>query len=341
MEWVQLELTVCLGMMMKALINKNGDDAYFDRLLSYFQSQFLEKIMNMVPIRHSVFLVKTEKNTYIIKGYHTNSRLRLQEAFTATLRKEGFLKTYLFVSPPIKAPLFFEGTYFGCIEYIVPNKTSFSYQLQKNREEGLGLLEQFHLVTATFEARYRTLLPKAHLIKKWKERSNIFINNLPFLGHFINDTFLSEMLSWANWSIAGMEKNCAFFCTEPYVILHGDVAHHNFLRDSGGNLHLIDFDLISIGPNSFDLLQYANRILPFIDWSFDQLESYPQIKRFLDEDAFLFALAYPVDIFREWNRVIREKTYTENVKIKQVMDLTIGQFYARKQFINYLKRKVT
>jgi len=332
---------VCHGTLMKAMINKNGDDAYFDRLLSYFQSQFLEKIIRMYPIRHSVFFVKTEKNTYIIKGYQTNKRLRLQEAFTATLRKEGFLKTYLFLTPPVKEHLFFEGIYFGCTEYIVPNKTAFSYHLQKNREEGLELLEQFHTVTATFEARYRTLLPRARLIEKWGERSNIFSTNLPFLKYFINEPYLSEILSWANWSLAGMEKNRDYFYNEPFVILHGDVAHHNFLRDAVGNLHLIDFDLISIGPHSYDFLQYSNRILPFIDWSFDRLQGLSKINRLLHDDAFLFALGYPADIFREWNRMIREKSHTDKGKIKHVMDLTIGQYYARKQFIDHLKRKVT
>lgn len=146
------------------------------------------------------------------------------------------------------------------------------------------------------------------------------------------------MLAWAEWSLAGMEKFQQFFKKEPYVILHGDVAHHNFLRDGNGTLRLIDFDLISIGPASYDYLQYANRILPYIDWSFDKLVQYPQIRRFLKEKAFLYALAYPADIFREWNRMIREKSYSDNMKFKQVMDLTINQFYARKKFIEHLKK---
>jgi thiamine kinase-like enzyme len=332
---------VCRGTLMKAMINNKGDDAYFDRLLSYFQLQFYEKIIRMVAIRHSVFYVKTEKNTYIIKGYNSNSKLKLQEAFTATLRKEGFLKTYHFLSSPVKEPLFFEETYFGIIEYIVPNKTAFSYHSQKNREEGLELLEQFHLVTATFEARYHSLLPKAHLFKKWCERSKIFLGNLPFLNYFIHEPVLSEMVSWAEWSLAGMEKIRGNYSHQPFVILHGDVAHHNFLRNSHGILHLIDFDLISIGPHSLDFLQYANRILPFIDWSFGRLESHQQIQRFLQDDSFLFALAFPADIFREWNRIIREKTFDDHLKMKQVMDLTMGQYHARKQFIDHLKRKVT
>lgn len=317
--------------------NKKGDDDYFDRLLSYFQSKFYDRILQMIPIRKAVIFLRTDKNDYVIKGYHSNSRLRLQEAFTATLKKEGFKKTYLFLTSPVRDQLFFEGTYFGCMEYIPPNKNVFSFHTHKNRQEGMELLEQFHQTTASFESRYRTLLPKGHLIEKWTERLNVFSNNLPYLGYFINEPFISEMLSWAKWSLKGMENNRVFFQKEPTVILHGDVAHHNFLRDTEGQLHLIDFDLISIGPASFDYLQYANRILPFIDWSFERLSSHKQIKKYLHEEAFLFALAYPADIFREWNRMIREKSYTDHTKYKYVMDLTISQFYARKKFIDHVK----
>lgn len=320
--------------------NKKGDDDYFDRLLSYFQSQFSERIIQMVPIRSSVIFLRTDKNNYVIKGYHTNSRLRLQEAFTATLKKEGFKKTYLFLTTPVREQLFFEGTYFGCMEYIPPNRNVFTFHTYKNRQEGIDLLEQFHQTTATFESRYRTLLPKGQLIEKWTERFNVFSNNLPYIRYFINESFLSEMLSWAKWSLEGMEKSRIFFQKEATVILHGDVAHHNFLRDTGGQLNLIDFDLISIGPASFDYLQYANRILPYIDWSFESLVSLKQMNKYLHEKAFLFALAYPADIFREWNRTIREKSYTDHTKYKQLMDLSIRQFYARKKFIDHLKELV-
>ncbi|MFZ7945535.1 MULTISPECIES: aminoglycoside phosphotransferase family protein [Bacillaceae] len=328
---------------MKAIntsINNTGDDDNFDRLLSYFQSQFFEKIIQFVPIRKSVFLVKTDKHTYILKGYNTNSRLRLQEAFTATLRKEGFHKTYLFLVPPAKEQLFIDGKYFGCIEYINPNKTAFTYQTQKNRLEGIELLEQFHQTTAAFESRYRRIIPKGHLLEKWTERLQLFLNNFSFLKYFMNDPFLSEIAAWGNWALIGMEKHRSYFQKEPYVILHGDVAHHNFIRDKNGRLHLIDFDLISVGPPALDYLQYANRILPYIDWSFDKLGSFPQLQKYLRDEAFLYALAYPADIFREWNRLIREKLYTDPVKLRQVMDLSISQFYTRKKFVDRLQEIV-
>lgn len=330
-------------MMMKAMsmtFNNNGDDDYFNRLLSYFRTQFHENIIDMVPFRKSVILLKTDKNTYMLKGYHSNNRLKLQEVFTTTLRKEGFSNSSIFVHPALKEPLFFEGIYFGCMEYIYPSKLPFSYKTQKNRLEGLELLVQFHQITGTFESRYRTLVPKSDIIEKWKERYKLFSKNLPFLKYFIDDAFLTEMLEWANWSLSGMDHNRTSYGNEPHVILHGDVANHNFLRDTYGRLNLIDFDLISIGPASLDYLQYANRILPYLEWSFERLTDFPIFENQLEEKSFLYALAFPADVFREWNRLIREKLYTNQLKFNQVIDLTISQFYSRKKFINTLKKQL-
>jgi thiamine kinase-like enzyme len=340
MEWANQEAMACRGMLMKAMINRHGDDSYQNRLFSYFQTQFEEKILQMQPIRKWVFLMRTEKDTYVLKGY-SRSKLKLQEAFTDTLRKEGFLNTYQFVTPNAKEQLYFEGTYFGCTRYIQHNQAAFSFHAHKNRQEGIDLLQQFHKVTHTFESRYRTLLPKGKIIDKWQERQTIFANNYPVLKFYLSKSSIQEMLSWAKWSLEGMEKNQSYFINEPYVILHGDVAHHNFLRDTKGKLYLIDFDLVNIGPATLDFLQYANRILPSIEWSFEKLKKYSVYRVYLRDEAFLYALAFPADIFREWNRAVREYSYSDHPKMQQLLDLTIGQFHERRKFVEQLKRKIT
>lgn len=340
MTQVLMECPETMTKVVKPSKDRYGDDAYYNRLFSYFRSQLKEKIKEMVPLQRSVLLLKTEQHLYVVKGYQSNQRLKIQEAFTSTLRKEGFMNTYVFLQSPAKEQLFFEGSYFGLIEYIPQNKAAFTFQTPKNRRDGLDLLEKFHHATVSFETRYRRLLPKADLIGKWTERLEIFSNNLPFLMYFMNEPFISEIVSWANWSVKGMEANRDYFEEEPFVILHGDVAHHNFLRNEDGKLYIIDFDLISIGPRVLDYLQYANRILPYLDWSIDKLGSLKQMRKFLHDNSFLYALAYPTDIFREWNRLIREQSYSDPHKLQQVMDLSIGQFYSRKKFISRLKSMV-
>lgn len=328
-------------MTMKAMtFNNRGGDDYFDRLLCFLDGQFNKKITKMVQLRDTVFLVKTKKETYVVKAYSSNRKLTLQEAFTATLRKEGFTKSYLYLDHSKQSPPIFEGKFFGCMEYLEPSEKTFNYRSYKNQSEGLDLLKEFHMVTSSIVSRYSTLVPKIDIEEKWIERFDKFKKNIPVIRYFLKEPFINEMLDWANWSLSGMKEDQELFLAEPHVILHGDVAHHNFLRTSSGELKLIDFDLICIGPECIDLLQYANRILPHISWSYDFLGKHKQIEKYLDKKTFLYALAFPADIFREWNRHLREKSVSNPQNYKQVIELTLEQFYLRRQFVKKLKERI-
>ena len=61
---------------------------------------------------------------------------------------------------------------------------------------------------------------------------------------------------------------------------------------SKGELYLIDFDLISIGPIMADYLQYANRILPFLNWSLPNLATYKQIQPIFSNRYFCMRLLF-------------------------------------------------
>jgi thiamine kinase-like enzyme len=326
--------------MKRTVKGRRGDD-YFNRLLSYFRRKFTERIVKMTPIRDSVFIIETDKGMYVIKGYPKYSKLKLQETFTATLRQEGFKRTYLYLQHLAYDQLIFNNEYFGCMEYLSPHQTAFSFHSHVNRKEGLQLLNEFHRVTASCVKRYKTLIPVNNILEKWKSRLASFQKNRPAIRYYINDKYIDEVINWAEWSLKGIESNEKFFLAKPHVILHGDVAHHNFLRDSSGKLNLIDFDLIGIGPECLDYLQYANRILPYINWSADQLFQYPQLKKFATEKAFLYALAYPTDILREWNRVMKDNNTVYSSYYKQVIDLTFDKFQLRRQFIEKLKTMIS
>ncbi len=84
-----------------------------------------------------------------------------------------------------------------------------------------------------------------------------------------------------------LEGEHHYFLDQPHCIIHGDVAHHNFIRGKDEALSLIDFDLIGIAPSYLDLLQYCNRILPSLNWSAPALFSYKQIQPFEYEKSFL------------------------------------------------------
>ena len=86
-------------------------------------------------------------------------------------------------------------------------------------------------------------------------------------------------------------------------------------------------EVLSIGTPRSDYLQYANRILPFLHWSFQDLAKYKELAIYMNEKGFIYALAFPTDLFREWNRAIREQTYLQPAKIQQLLEITVQLYF--------------
>jgi hypothetical protein len=314
---------------------QRGDDGEDIRLLSSFQNQFPYRIRGLYRLRNQIFLIDTVKGRFVLKGYSSYSSLKLQEAFTASLKTNGFQQTYSFIHTNLDS-IAYRNKYYGCLEYIDPHPKVFSYQNEKDRREGLILLEKYHHTTEQCIQSYQTILPVFDIERKWLERYNVFKNNLSIISPYILQSVLQEWLHWAEWSLNGIQQNSDGL-KEPFVILHGDVAHHNFIRKRDGKLYLIDFDLISMGPQNIDLLQYANRILPFLNWDMNALFQYEGLKKLFQKPVYLYALGYPTDLFREWNRLIREGM-ADPKKLQLVVNQSLVNLEHRRKFIDDLKK---
>ncbi|WP_147532483.1 phosphotransferase [Bacillus marasmi] len=314
-----------------------GDDVFNSRLLSILNKSVPFTVFKVKKIRENVYYIDTDRRAYILKGYSSLHRLHLQEAFTSSLKKHGFLQTYSFLRFS-ENPVYFNKKYWGWIEYLEPHRESFSYLSEANRTAGLELLHSFHLTTKQFAKSFEQVIPPFQLLEKWQDRFHQFVKNKPVIENYLPVSMYRELLEWGNLALAGMKReNMEFGDDSQPVILHGDVAHHNFLKSKSGKLNLIDFDLISIGHESADLLQYANRILPYLNWSLQNLANHPLFQHYLQHRAFLYALMYPTDIFREWNRIIKNGSCYRPKKLIQTIELTTNQYQQRQQFLKELK----
>lgn len=321
-------------------INNRGDDLFHNRLFSYLQNQLPISIEKITPIRNKVFYIKATEQEFILKGFSTYPRLRQQEEFLSSLKNIGFQNTYCFYSIAKNPPLHFENTFYGCLEYIHSSERTFTYKNKDDQLDGLKILKQFHSATGKIVNQFEHDLPVFKQFGKWNERAAIFLNHLPVIRYFVQKEIMNELLIWADWSLKGLLNESDYFQNGKKVILHGDVAHHNFLRTNKDDIYIIDFDLISIGNPQSDFVQYANRILPYLDWSYKKLEEFEILQPFLQDKGFLYALAYPTDIFREWNRAIRDGTHFQEGKIQQLLKLTVDQFKGRQEFFNVLREKI-
>ncbi|GAM16169.1 aminoglycoside phosphotransferase family protein [Mesobacillus selenatarsenatis] len=324
---------------MNINIKRGGDDYFFNRLFSYLTSELDVEIKEITQLRGNVYLVETVKTRFILKGYKDLRKLKVQEAFTSSLRKSGFHHSYRFYNQN-KDPLYFQGSYYGCIEYIDHHENRFDYGVKADREKGVELLNSFHDHTSVLVPSYAAMLPKTDLAKKWRHRKTEFTKNLSRVNFYVEKAITDELLEWADFSLRNFVNLKNELEAGPPTILHGDVAHHNFLRSKEGKLHLIDFDLISSGSRAYDMLQYANRILPFLDWQFESLEKINHLNKWLDSDAFLYGLLYPADILREWNRLLRDRSQTHPYSLATIVEMTVGQFQQRKQFQEEVKTRL-
>lgn len=318
--------------------NTSGDDLVLNRLFSYLKEELVTPIESIQPIRKNVYLLQTNNQLVVLKGFSHLRKLEIQKAFASSLRQEGFRYSYIFQNLEKDAPLFLDGTYYGCLEHIPQSSSSpFSYESEIERKDGLRLLEEFHQTTGKLSRRYQTVLKEYNLMLKWRERAARFINNLSVIKFFVQQEILNEVLEWADFSLKGLESEITLLNSHDPVILHGDLAHHNFIRGIDSKLYIIDFDLVSIGSPACDYLQYCNRILPSLEWSLNELTKYDQIQPFLNNRGFLYALIFPTDIFREWNRLIKARQYSSTFQVRQVLDLTVRQFFNRQNFVEQIK----
>lgn len=315
------------------VIKGKGDDYFYYRLLSLLKKSIPYPIKEISKLRKSVYLIKSEPFWFIVKGYSSYQKLKAQEAFTNSLLQEGFTETYRFYVFK-KEPLIIDEQLFGIIEYIKPSEKLFSYTSKGNRKEAIDLLEKYYKTSENLVDIYKYIIPEHYMLKKWLERREQFKRNIPIIRYFLDEQYIQWIEHWADWSLASLEKDGSCFLEGKKVVLHGDVAHHNFLRGENNSLYLIDFDLISIGPKSVDYVQLANRFLPHIDWSFSQLEKMPIFNEFVKNKAFLSALVYPSDLLREWNRFIRQNNFSQKLLENYMVPLTTNQFAKRKKFVD-------
>jgi len=300
-----------------------GDSGLRKQVASCLKKAGME-LRRLTRLRENVYIIKTNKNKYLLKGFGSTKKLKSQVLLTTQLKANRFSKTYDFIQ---NLESFWYNDYlFAWIEFLPGNKRKFTFSSRTSRQEGLLLLENFHGSTRTF---YKSIpIKKFDQLEKWHERFDEFKQNTEIVKKYVSKDVIQTWLKWGKMSLKGLEKYEADLYDESPCIVHGDVAHHNFFYKDDGSLYLIDFDLISIASPLIDYLQYSNRIMPDISGS-SELWDYKQLRKYKDNPAFLYALLFPTDIFREWNRLVRENAFHNNSYLHSVWKLTVEELSKR------------
>ncbi|SFC53745.1 Phosphotransferase enzyme family protein [Bacillus sp. OV322] len=325
-------------MQMKAMsFNFGGDSVFYTRLLSYLKENGI-LLESLKHIRSHVFILKCHNaEPMILKRFDSAGDWENQKLLTSLLKERGFYKTYDIYDIP---PFYYEYGVFGCIQYLEPASRPFHFSDSRDRSEGLSLLDEFHAISSQLPREFSVRIHRFRQIDKWQERLQAFRQNFQNVSRYVSDSILKSWLSWGEWALQGMRDHQYDLCAEENVIIHGDCAHHNFLRSKEGELFLIDFDLISSAPAMMDDLQYCNRILSYLENPAEELWTYPEINRYKNNTAFLYALTYPADVFREWNRLIRENQLGNGAQLHHIWKLTVEEYPKRMKMNAGISQKI-
>ncbi|TYS19603.1 aminoglycoside phosphotransferase family protein [Rossellomorea vietnamensis] len=313
-------------MKMTSKIDMTSGDGFQNRLLFLLKSKLGSQTLTLRKIKEGKWKVQTDYGNWFLKLYSSSRRLELQKEVMEELSKEGFIKIPSFHPIHQTDSIVIDGKAAGLTKWI-NTVGNFTYHTYSERQEALAVLEKFHRISrAALMRKEFNSLKDQRLLEKWRARLDEFVGNRQKLSVLVPLEVIDTYILLGEQALAGMVKSG--FSEEP-CILHGDLAHHNFLRDTNQELLIIDLDLISSGPPEVDYIQFANRIFPHINWSLDLLWKHGQLSKYKESSTFLHSILYSSDIFREWNRFFRESRSYQKSVWYYLIDLTLYQFQSR------------
>ncbi|MBO0994069.1 phosphotransferase [Bacillus sp. SD088] len=307
------------------------------RLLLLLRENFELPFIRIKPIKKMVWQASTKNQHWILKEFSTLSLFKRQVFFTEELKENGFTQTYS-IHPK---PIILSDRVFGLIQFIEAGSGgNVNYQHRSDIKDVFLLLQTYHQATSNISNTVREQMPVFEQINKWKKRLTDFRQTLSLYTQHPLRPQLSYFADLGDWALDKMQKQASFFTEEPHCIIHGDVASHNFIRDKKNRLWLIDFDLIALAPAHIDYLQLSNRILPHLNWELERLISFQPIQPFQTKAAFITALVYPTDIFREWLHFTRSHSLEQKRRWPMMETLLLKQFKQRMKFNKEIMKKV-
>ncbi|MGF2617232.1 phosphotransferase [Rossellomorea aquimaris] len=324
--------------MMISKTDYTSGDGFQNRLLFLLKGKLEDRSIGLIRIKDGKWKVTSDKGNWFLKLYSSRRKFQLQKEVTEELCNGGFSRVPSYHPLHQSDTIEIDGKMAGLTEW-VDTTGNFTYKTFPERQEALAVLQSFHHHSqkALLRKDFRSLKGQ-RLLEKWRARLDEFKGSRQRFGGVIPLEVIDTYILLGEQALEGMAKSSF---SEESCILHGDLAHHNFLRDTNQELFMIDLDLISAGPPEIDYIQFANRIFPYINWSPELLWKHRALADYKDRKIFLNSILYPSDVFREWNRFFRESSRYQKTVWYYLMNLTLHQFGARIMCCNEIRTKLS
>lgn len=246
----------------------------------------LEK--NIRKVKKNVWKMVEGESAYSLKRYTTRSTAVKVEYVHRQLHAIRFPNIVPII--PTEDPLFI-------MQPWVEGTKPVNFRRRVDRTDSLLALQALHGTKEQIDWDASPYLHRYQLLDKWRERLDRFIDNRDACGKFIRKQAVDEIIMYGEEALPILKKN--YRQLSGHTLLHGDVVHHNILRDGNGLIRFIDFDLACTGPPGTELALWIHRVLPNVGYNLEFLLAEQSSLNNLD-NASKSMLLYPNEMLREW-----------------------------------------
>lgn len=307
-----------------------------NRLFSFLQ-QIGMNVSEVIPIKPHIYVIETNSDKYVLKGYVTYEKMWLQLMISNQLQKTGFMSTsFVRLLPNGKVYEQFERRYWLVFDYL-PSNEPFSFRLKEDRKQSLETLHLYHTYACMLPEKFCSILPIQSVWSKWHKRVETIDIYKKVLSFYMGESIVRKVLDWSSFALARLsstEISASF-----HTCLHGDITEHNFVK--ADKVYIIDFDCMSYGPIIYDFVKWCHIAMPYENWSLEKLKTFYELKEFFSNRMFLLFLIFPEDLIREWYYFLFLSDNEKRRYKQQLIYFTKKQFRFRLQFVEQLYNMVT
>lgn len=172
-----------------------------------------------------------------------------------------------------------------------------NFKRRADRLDSFGALAALHQTNEVIDWSAVSCLPYYRMLEKWAIRLARFAEMREFCESYLSAAVMDELLQYGHSALALSKKHPEN--SRPLTLLHGDVVHHNMLRDRTGIIRFIDFDLACLGDQQDEQVLWMHRVLPQVSYELPfLLGEHPALAQLSNHS--LAKLLYPNEVLREW-----------------------------------------
>ncbi|ARD47020.1 MULTISPECIES: phosphotransferase [unclassified Sporosarcina] len=194
-----------------------------------------------------------------------------------------------------------------------------NFKRRIDRIDSFRALQALHDTKYTIDWPSISSLPHYHMLEKWEVRLARFEELRELCEAFLPPHVIEELLTYGRDALNICKKQPP--PVSSLTLLHGDVVHHNILRDASGTICFIDFDLACLGTEEDERVLWMHRVLPQISYNpVFLMGEHPALQTLSNQS--LAKLLYPNEVLREWLHLLSLPADQQQRMVNKLLQFT-------------------